>query len=674
MTAGREGSKGTHCYDSDAPVLCRVCGEPRGSLTTTTTIQVHVEPDHLALTLGERASIEVEVFNGSPIVDEFRVDLLGPWVDPIRPEWVTVQPASLALFPNTSGSVLLTLDVPGASQLLAGQHVVGIRVRSMTEPDAAHVAEVPVTVNSQPSVSLHLDPQTATGGSTTEARVVARNLGNVPVNLWLQTSDPANAIQAELLDQEVALAPDEEAVVPMTLTAHRPLIGTGTARSYVVTADIEDRAGEVGAEAQPFVEQVRVDGVFQQSARINGRILMAIAVLLPVIAILVAAWILRPQTEPEVLSGPLTFGIAGVVDRVEVRPSEFILAGERIASMRAVEPELALQEAQLALRRAIVDLEGIKTQHLADQAQDALGEEQPADPAFLEALVPELQTAVESALAVSSTALTGLTGALNTYCEGVGDQRPTECDTQPVPLPSGFISSLVDQAATNPAARDVVDANANYRSSTATLQTVQTLLQSAEAQFEAAGGDPAAVPEDDPGTAAGPDATPDPLAAAQTEQAATEYELSLLEQQAVIAEAQLACRAALQDVGRTVLRAPVDMQIIEVLVTPGAQVEADASIVIVERTDGRIFTPPAGIRAPHPQDLPAGSCPGTIEELRAADAATANAREDGGASGGSGSNAGSAEATPASTGVPAPADTGGSPSSRRLTPALRSVA
>ena len=580
---------------------------------TTTTIQVHVEPDHLALTLGERAAIEVEVFNGSPIVDEFRVDLLGPWVDPIRPEWVTIRPLSLALFPNSSGTVLLTLDVPAASQLLAGTHVLGIRVRSTTDPNAAFVAELPLTVNSQPIVALHLDPQTVSGGSSAQVHVIARNLGNVPVNLWLQTSDPSNAIQAELADLDVPLAPDEEAKVPLTLTARRPLIGSGVARPYAITAEVEDRAGEVGAEAQPFVEQSRADGVFQQSARINGRVLTTIGMLLPVIAILVAAWILRPQTEPEVLSGPLTFGVSGVVERVEVRPDEFVLAGSRIATMRGTEAELALNEAQLVLRRSIVDLEGLKTEHLATQAQAALDENavDPApDPDFLEALVQELQTAVESALTVSSASLTGLTGALNAYCDTV-ETRPTECDSQPVPLPSAFVAQLVDQAATNPAAREVVDANSNYRASAATLQTVQRLLQDAEARFEAAGGDPDAIPETD-GDA-------DPLDTALTEQAETEYELSLLEQQAVIAEAQLACRAALQDVGRTTLRAPVDLLILQVLVTPGAEVEGDAEIVIVERTDGRKFTTPAGLRAPDPQDLPASSCPGTIEELRAAD-------------------------------------------------------
>ncbi|MCA9850526.1 MAG: hypothetical protein KC461_07770, partial [Dehalococcoidia bacterium] len=194
-------------------------------------------------------------------------------------------------------------------------------------------------------------------------------------------------------------------------------------------------------------------------------------------------------------------------------------------------------------------------------------------------------------------------------------ERPVECDSQPVPLPSSFVAQLVEQAATNPAARDVVDANSNYRSSTSTLQTVQTLLSDAEARYEAAGGNAEDVPAPDPEA----DAEAALLAAAQSEQAATEYELSLLEQQAVIAEAQLACRAALQDVGRTVLRAPVDIFIVDVLVTPGAQVEGDAPIVVVERTDGRVFTPPAGLRAPDPQDLPASSCPGTIEELRAAD-------------------------------------------------------
>ena len=221
---------------------------------TTTTIQVHVEPDHLALTLGERTAIEVEIFNGSSIVDEFRVDLLGPWVDPIRPEWVTIRPVSLALFPNSSGTVLLTLDVPAASQLLAGQHVLGLRVRSLTDPNAAYVAELPLTVNSQPIVAMHLDPQTANGGSSAATSIVVRNLGNVPVNLWLQTADPANAIKAELGQLDVPLAPDEEATIPVTLNARRPLIGTGVARPYSVIAEVEDRAGEVGAEAQPFVQ------------------------------------------------------------------------------------------------------------------------------------------------------------------------------------------------------------------------------------------------------------------------------------------------------------------------------------------------------------------------------------------------------------------------------------
>lgn len=590
---------------------------------TTTAIQVHVEPDHLSLTLGERTAIEVEIFNGSSIVDEFHVDLLGPWVDPIRPEWVTIRPVSLALFPNTSGTVLLTLDVPAASQLLAGQHVLGIRVRSLTDPDAAYVAELPLTVNSQPIVTIYLDPQTANGGSSAATTIVARNLGNVPVNLWLQTADPANAIKAELGQLDIPLAPDEEATVPVTLNARRPLIGTGVARPYSIIAEVEDRAGEVGAEAQPFVEQARAEGVFQQSARINGRVLTTLGMLLPVIAILVAAWILRPQTEPEILSGPLSFGVAGVVDRVEVRPQQFILAGDRISTMRGTEADLTLNEAQLALRRAIVDLEGLKTQHLADQAQIALDEDavDPApDPAFIETLVQELQRAVESALAVSSTALTGLSSALGEYC-GTVEERPTECDTQPVPLPSAFIAQLVDEAATNPAARAVVDANGNYRSSTSTLQTVQALLQDAEARYEAVGGDPETVPVSDPGPTDGTEI--DPLVAAQDEQAATEYELSLLEQQAVIAEAQLTCRAALQDVGRTVLRAPVDVLVVDVLVTPGAEVEGDAPIVVVERTDGRLFTPPAGLRAPDTQDLPSSSCPGTIEELRTLDSGEA---------------------------------------------------
>ncbi len=597
---------------------------------TTATIQIHVEPDHLALNLGERASVEVEVFNASSIVDEFQVDLLGPWVDPIRPEWVTVQPLSLSLFPNTSDTVLLTLDVPAASQLLAGRHLLGIRVRSTTDPSVSYVAELPVTVNSQPVVSVHLDPQSAAGGSMAATNIVARNLGNVPVTLWFSTTDPSGAVQFALDEADVTVPPDEEVRIPLAMRARRPFLGAATPRPYTVQADIEDRAGDVGAEAQPYVEPVRAEGVFLQSARINGRVLTVLGVMLPVVAIIVAALILRPKAVAEDLTGPLSFGVAGIVNRVEVRPNEVVLAGERIATMQGTEAEVALEAASLALRRAIVDLEGLKTGHLVAQAEAALDDEEATpDPAFLTALVEELRAATESALSVSSTALTGLTVALNGYCEGL-EERPVECDTQPVPLPSAFISNVVQAASTNPAARDLVDANTNYRSASTTLQTVQRLLTDAETQLVAAGG---VLPDggdagDTEGDVASPTETPDPeasaLLAAASEQAQTEYELSLLEQQAVIAEAQLACRAALQDVGRTVLRAPVDLIIIQVLATSGAELEPDAPVVIAERTDGRIFTPPAGARAPHVQDLPTASCPGTYEELVAADQAAAS--------------------------------------------------
>lgn len=599
---------------------------------TTTALQVHVEPDHLALTLGERVSIEVEVFNGSPIVDEFRVSLLGPWIDPIRPEWVTVQPASLPLFPNASGTVLITLDVPAASQLLAGAHVIGVRVFSVTDSAVAHVAELPLTINSQPVVTIHLDPQTASGGSSAETQIVARNLGNVPVNLWFETTDPANAVQATLESHDIAVAPDEERIVPIQLRARRPLIGTGTARPFSVMAAVEDRAGDVGAEAQPFVEAVRAEGVFQQSARINGRILSVFGILLPVAAILIAAFILRPQIAAEVLSGPLSFGVAGVVEQIDVRQGEFVLAGDRIAVANDEEAQLAFQGAQLTLRRAIVDLEGIKTQYLATQAQAALDGEAitTPDPGFVETLVRELQAATESALAVSSSALTGLTGALNQYCSELST-RPVECDTQPVPLPSDFIAVVVNEAATNPRARQVVDANANYRTASATLQTVQRLLQESEAILEASGVDPDTVGEAQAGTDG---VVVVDLAMAQSEQAQTEYELSLLEQQAVIAEAQLACRHALQNVGRTVLRAPVDLQIMEILAAPGAEVADVDPIVIVERTDGRVFTPPAGLRRPAAEDLPDETCPSSIDELQRADAEAAANDPAGGATNG----------------------------------------
>src|SRR5690606_25980997 len=145
-----------------------------------------------------------------------------------------------------------------------GRHVLGIRIRSMTDASHSYVAELPVTINSQPAVALHLDPQAMNGGSTGTTEVVARNLGNVGVNLWFSMADPSNAIAFELEQTEVLIPPDEEARIPLALRARRPLLGSGVVRPFTVQAEIEDRAGDVGAEATPFIEAARVEGTFAQ--------------------------------------------------------------------------------------------------------------------------------------------------------------------------------------------------------------------------------------------------------------------------------------------------------------------------------------------------------------------------------------------------------------------------
>ncbi|GMU40223.1 MAG: hypothetical protein AMXMBFR23_10890 [Chloroflexota bacterium] len=587
---------------------------------TTAALQVHLEPEHLALTLGERATVEVEVFNATSIVDEFRVDLVGPAADPIRPEWVTATPSRLPLFPNTSGVVTLTLDVPAASQLLAGRHLVGVKITSTSDPSSSYTQELPVVVNSQPAMSLHLEPQMATGHRWVQVEAVARNLGNVPLTVRLSASDPASLIRYELAQTEVTLPTDHEERVPLILRARRPLIGSGVIRPYVVASTVEDRADEVGAEQQPFVEGARAEGQWHQLPVVSGRILTIIGAILPMVAIVVAALILRPEPEPVDLTGPIGFGVPGTVESVDVRVGQTVLAGERLAALNRADSLVALEAAQLELRRAIVTLEGIKTQKVLGDAESLLAAPPEDLPPveFLEALAEQLLDTANNALAVSGTALTGLSEALSIYCAGATSPGP-ECAGPSYPLGPEITARLATEAATNPAAKAVVDANGNYRAANTTLQSVTALLDQVRDLVEAQGG----VVTEPPDDAAAAD-----LAAAlseQDQQAQQEYELALLEAQAAIAAAQLSCRAAVQNVGRTVLRAPVDSIVREINISAGVELEGDAPAITLERVDGRAFHAPPGQRPPSLQDLPPGvSCPGTIDEIQAMDANPAN--------------------------------------------------
>lgn len=588
------------------------------TVTTSTSLQVHVQPERVELRLGEPVAIEVQIFNGSPIVDEFAVELLGPTYDPLQPDWIAAAPVALPLFPDATGSIAITLLAPAGSLFAAGAHRLGVRVYSTTERQQAVIGEITIAVASQPSMYMHLEPETLNGGRTAELEVQVRNTGNSPLHLVLGADDPANALTFKFGQREVDLPLDTEQFIRLEVAGRRPLIGRTAQRAFSVAATLTDRAAELDVEPVPFGEPARANGIFNQRPWISSGILMVFAVLLPVLAILAAAFIIRPPVEAPVITGDLTFGVDGEVQEVFAREGGTVLTGAPLAKLDETLARLEVNARQVTLREAVVAKEALATQQLIDQATGTIPPAADAPPAeFLTALSEKLLDAQLDALELSRSALTGLADAFAAYCANLAQPLP-ECPNPNYPLTADTVAAL-QQDASSLAARVVLDANAKYTAVTVTLQNLQGLRSDVDAQLEASAGEDGG----EPATAV----SPEDLETALAQQSAVEAEQAtadIAKATQAVDEAALACREAIHAIGLTTLRAPFDVLIKAALVTRDIEVKAADVAFQVERTDGRAFGVLSAQRQPAAADIPSDeACPETFAEWQAQDAAAA---------------------------------------------------
>jgi hypothetical protein len=91
---------------------------------------------HLAVEPGGEVTLELRLHSHSTVVDEFKVEVLGP-----AAAWTEVEPPILSLFPNTEGRAQVRFRPPRAWSVSAGILSVGFRAASSLDPGRAAVDE-----------------------------------------------------------------------------------------------------------------------------------------------------------------------------------------------------------------------------------------------------------------------------------------------------------------------------------------------------------------------------------------------------------------------------------------------------------------------------------------------------------------------------------------------------
>jgi hypothetical protein len=233
---------------------------------------------------GGEAGVWLRIRNTYDVVEEYHVDVVG---DPAM--WCTAEPASLRLFPGTTGSVRLTFAPPRSPDAAAGPHPYGVRVRPVEVPDAVTVPEGNVSVVPFVDVRAELLPVTVRGWRRARPRLVVDNYGNTVVTAAVQATVPDNGVDFDIRVPSFQVQPGRAHFSVVKLRPVR-LLWFGRKVTHPFTATVQPSGSEPASVAATYVQTALLPGWLSRLAML----------LLALVAVFAGLWFLaKPSVTSE---------------------------------------------------------------------------------------------------------------------------------------------------------------------------------------------------------------------------------------------------------------------------------------------------------------------------------------------------------------------------------------
>jgi len=212
------------------------------------SLRASITPDRTTAYAGIPVFATVTVANTADLVDAFEIRVLG-----VDRSWVQCSPDRLQLFPQTTGEIELTIDLP--DDFPAGLRTLTIQIRSELKPDRPTLLTLSLEVDSRPRVNVQVHPVMISAGSRATFAVTVENQGNNPVVARLVVDDPESVVTGVFDRPEIDIPPGEQRNTPFRVSAKRPWAGAPAIRTLSVGVE----GGLEGSEQMvTFVQAPRV--------------------------------------------------------------------------------------------------------------------------------------------------------------------------------------------------------------------------------------------------------------------------------------------------------------------------------------------------------------------------------------------------------------------------------
>ncbi len=181
------------------------------------------------------------------MIDAYRSQVFG-----IDPEWVTVEPARLSLFPHDVENVMVTIALP--IDYPASHRTLAISVRSENDPDEFALDQVQLSVQPLSTAAVAIDPVVVTAGKTAVFGVVVTNEGNAPIHARAVGTDPEDTAKFVFEPSVVVVPAGRTEVVRVSASGGRAWFGQPRARGFKLGVEADRRVEAVAT----FIQRPRI--------------------------------------------------------------------------------------------------------------------------------------------------------------------------------------------------------------------------------------------------------------------------------------------------------------------------------------------------------------------------------------------------------------------------------
>lgn len=239
---------------------------------------------------GGSGIVPLQVINTSSVIESLSVRVIG-----LPDELFRSEPTALALFPEASGALTMTLALPPAFP--AGTYPVTLVVTGSAPGAREAFHDLDLVVPPHPHLALTATPSRVRTRGRAAFVVEVRNDGNVPLDVALRAVDSDRTLRTSLTPSTLSVATGAVRSSTVLVKGPRQLLGSDRDRPLKVAAQATDT-------------QAEVDLVLRQRSTISRGLLTAL-ILLAILAAWALAFLLGMQqvfgTDPFTKVAPASF-------------------------------------------------------------------------------------------------------------------------------------------------------------------------------------------------------------------------------------------------------------------------------------------------------------------------------------------------------------------------------